>query len=299
MDFDVVFGIDATSFSAGVDELNKKKHDAFFKGVYGNSDVSGTWEVVDRSPVFGFQAPTAAKWHDSVDGAGGHPTGDPPTDNVFVLVVPELHLVFTDDGAPADLTPGIEFYGQFALADGTASLTPLAIWADPSTLSDSDKWVMEHLILPNVFKKLGDVLKAHEIAPQKITVGGNEIELTTTHALITGTHLVVVATADTGTAQGVPTAWPTQPVFAIINRDFAQHLAQATAGASQNKTVYDSTKSNSKAAFQAKAVVHSVKDIKVDPSDATSWSAALDVAFDASASLLGQKCALKKSSDSL
>ncbi|WP_148088635.1 hypothetical protein [Saccharothrix texasensis] len=302
MDFDVVFGIDSASFSAGVDRLNQdqKTHAALFRGDYRDDHASGTWEVTGQSPEFEFQSPSVDKWQGSIGPDGKHPTGDPPTDNVLTLSIPSLELAVTIDGsALPTVSPAVEFYTRLALADGTASLTPLAVWADQSNLTPAEKSIIDRLILPQVFLQLGTVLSGHAIAPQTADVVGSQVTFTATEALITGTHLVVVATADTGTAQPVPEAWPAQPVFAVINRVFAQHIAQSAADAHKNTVVYDKTDSGGGVSFSAKAVVKSIDKVTIDKSDATSWSASLDVAFDASASMLGNKCALKKSSDSL
>jgi hypothetical protein len=302
MDFDVVFGIDSASFSTGVDQLNQDQgtHDAWFKGDYRDDHSSGTWEVTGPSPEFEFQSPSADKWPASIGPDGKHPTGDPPTDNVLTLSIPSLELAITIDGsALPTVSPAVEFYARLSLADGTASLTPLAVWADQSGLTAAEKTLIDRVILPKVFQQLGTVLSGHAVAPQTVDVAGAQVAFTATEALITDTHLVVVATADTGTAQAVPRAWPTQPVFVIVNRALAQHVAQTTADAHKNTVVYDKTDSGGGVSFSAKAVVNSIDGVTIDESDATSWSASLDVSFDASASMLGSKCALKKSSDSL
>ncbi|MGW4113847.1 hypothetical protein ACWEFJ_23505 [Actinosynnema sp. NPDC004786] len=301
MDFDVVLGIDSASFSAGVDKLNKdpKTHAAFFKGDYRNDTVSGTWEVEGKSPAFEFRPPDPARWRQSVNAKGEHPTGDPPTGNVFVLAIPKLRLVFTIDGAQADLAPGVEFYGQAALADGTLSITPLSIWADPSTMSTAEKAIVNGLILPKVYDKLGPVLSGHKVPPQTITIGDLGFTLTVVEVLITGGRLVIVTTGDTSTAVPLPGEWPAKPVFAVVNRAYAQRLATEVARANRNKTLYDGTEKNDRAKLTVHAVLASVDDIAIDKDDATVWSGALDVAFDAVASYLGIPCAFKKSSDSL
>ncbi|GAA1304150.1 hypothetical protein [Saccharothrix xinjiangensis] len=302
MDFDVVLGIDSASFSAGVDQLNKdpKSHDEFFKGEYEGNNAQGTWEVVDQSPAFEFRPPTADKWQGSIGPDGRHPTGDPPTDNVFLLSIPSLRLDATIGGqALPEVSPAVEFYARAVLDSGTASLTPLAIWADESQLSAAEKAIVNGIVLPQVFQKLSTVLSGHAVPPQKITFGGSTLELTLAAVLVTDSHLVVVATADTSTATTLPSAWPDQPVFAIVNHDFAQHLAASAAEAHKGVTLLDEQSSNAAASLSAKAVLNSVDDIAINQGDATSWSAALDVSFDVSASVLGAKCALKKSSDSL
>ncbi|QQQ73407.1 hypothetical protein IOD16_19050 [Saccharothrix sp. 6-C] len=240
------------------------------------------------------------KWQGSIGPDGKHPTGDPPTGNVLTLSIPSLELAITIDGSPLPtVSPAVEFYGRLALADGTASLTPLAVWADQSKLTGPEKSIIDRLILPQVFLRLGAVLSGHAIAPQTVDVIGTKVKFTATDALITATHLVVVAKADTRTAQAVPKTWPTQPVFVLVSRAFAEHVAQTTADAHKNTVVYNKSDSGGGASFSAKAVLNSIDKIRIDQSDATSWSASLAVSFDASASVLGNKCALKKSSDSI
>lgn len=302
MDFDVVLGIDSASFSAGVDQLNKdpKAHDTFFKGEYQDGLASGTWEVVGQSPAFKFEPPTAEKWRDSIGPDGNPPPGPPPTDNVFFLSIPSLHLKITiDDTGLPDVYPAVEFYARAVLDHGTASLTPLAVWADESKMTTAEKSTVNGIILPKVFKTLGAVLSGHKIAPQTITVDEIVLTLTAAGILVADTHLVVVAKGDTSTAVPLPSTWPAKPVFAIVNRTYAEHLAASAAAAHKNTTLYDNTVKNTGASLSVKAVLVSVDDITIDQDDATSWSGDLNVAFDATASAIGVGCALKKSSDSL
>ncbi|MBY8858552.1 hypothetical protein K7711_18885 [Nocardia sp. CA2R105] len=306
--FDVVLGIDSASFSAGIAELynapDKKAYDAFFQGEYQGQGVEGTWAVVGDAPDFRFEAPTLEKWRDSVDKNGQHPPdGDLPADNVFVLSIPSLQMAVTK--LPT-VSPEVEFYGQVTLTTDsesntpTVSLTPLAVWADESQLGQAKPFV-NGIILPQVFKKLATVLEGHEIPSQQFPFGQTTLELTIVGVLITDTHLIVVATDGDTTAVAVPSAWPTDPVFAIVNRGYALNLAQQAAAANKNKTLYDKQPdgTNKTASLAAKAVLASVDDITVSSTDATSWSGELNVSFDVSATVLGSTCALKKAGNNI
>lgn len=312
--FDVVLGIDSASFSAGVaelyntkdkkDEKDRKPYDTFFTGEYKDDNVEGTWAVIGKdAPAFAFEAPTMDKWRESIDKDGQHPAdGDLPAENVFVLKIPSLQMAIT---SLPTVSPEVQFYGQVTLTTdptshtSTVSLTPLAIWADESQLED-EKPIVNGLILPEVFTKLGEVLEGHKVPSRKLTYGQVAVELTLVDVLVIDTHLIVVATAGTSTAAALPSKWPAKPVFALVNRKFAEYLAAQVAAQNKNKTLYDKPDEKNKvASLSAKAVLASVDNITIGSTDATSWSGDLDVSFDVSARLLGSSCALKKSSDSL
>ena len=160
--FDIVAG----TTTPGLDQLASSLYavpaarTGLFKGSLKQSvapfgDVVLTYDVL-AAPTFVLEPPTVAQWQaaQKLD-----PTQPRPTTNALQVVFSSVSgSVTIGTSAPIAATGAFTVFATLAVSDGTAALTPVAVYLDESSFSTWDKIIVNAILVPQALKLAAKLL---------------------------------------------------------------------------------------------------------------------------------------------
>lgn len=299
-DYDLALGISSGALDSGLTSLHGT-HRAVFKGTYGPQTVddieySFSWDFLEP-PGLILAKPDDALWNTMIKAQG---VTDLPDSGVLQVHDTRLQMNGTIAGAALpQLVVEIKVAVQAEVVSEAITVVPLGVW-----LSDiPDKYtriLIDKVIVPNLLDQAkswvsGVKLPAEELFGQQVTVTPVLLD-------VTGTHLVLAATAGDkgGTGEGAAD-WPTgKDVFLLVGRTLLANLLQAAVDKWKDTQLADDSKSVAAVAkvwWEAK--FYKADNVSVGQSDPTSVSASFDIPWSVGLNLFGTKdkgCALFKAS---
>ncbi|WP_455409928.1 hypothetical protein [Streptomyces hiroshimensis] len=304
--YDLALGIHADALNSGLKSLHGR-HRAVFQGQYGPETIEDiaytfSWDFLEP-PELILEKPDAELWAKMIKAQG---VTDLPDSGVLQIHAPQLQVngTIAGDALPQGVSE-VKVAVQAKVDAGAITIVPLGVRLsdipDPYT-----KIMVEKVIVPNVLDQAKSLLSGLKLPVQDLF--GQQVTLTPVLLDVTGTHLVLTATAGTGQApatgasSGAATDWPSdKQVFLLVGRDLMARLLQGaldqwrdTELANDDKTLIGVGSVWWKATFRSAA------NVKVDESDPTSVSADFDIPWSVGLDLFpiapGKGCALFKAS---
>ncbi|MEH6373191.1 hypothetical protein V7793_02325 [Streptomyces sp. KLMMK] len=304
--YDLALGIHADGLNSGLKSLHSQ-HRAVFHGTYGPETIEDivytfTWDFL-VPPELVLEKPDAELWSKMIKAQG---VKDLPDSGVLQLHVPQLQVNGTIAGDA--LPPGVgevKVAVQAKVDNGGITVVPLGVWL--SDIPDRyTKIMVDKVIVPNVLDQAKNLVNGLKLPVQDLF--GQQVSLTPVLLDVTGTHLVLTATAGTGhspaatVSSGAATAWPSdKQVFLLVGRDLLARLLQGALGQWQDKELANDDKTvTGVATVWWKAKFRKADNVKVDESDPTTVSADFDIPWSVGVDLFpvapGKGCALFKAS---
>lgn len=304
--YDLALGIHADALNSGITSLHSQHH-AVFQGSYGPETIDGiaytfTWDFVEP-PELVPEKPDAGLWADMIKAQG---ITDLPDSGVLQIHAPQLKVGGTIAGE--DLPPGtgeVKVAVQAKVDGGAITVVPLGVWL--SKIPDKYTRIMvEKVIVPNVLDQAKNLVNGLKIPAQDLF--GRQVTLTPVLLDVTGTHLVLAATAETGQAPAAVASadaaadWPSdKQVFLLVGRNLLAHLIQGALDQWRDTQLADDDKTvTGVASVWWKAKFRKADSVTVDENDPTSISADFDIPWSVGVDLFpvapGKGCALFKAS---
>lgn len=303
---DLALGIHVDALNSGLKSLHSQHH-AVFQGDYGPEVIEDipytfSWEFV-QPPEFALKKPDTGRWAEMIKAQG---ITDLPDSGVLQIRAPQLKVNGTIDGEP--LPEGIsevEVAVQAKVDGGTITVVPLGVWL-PRIPDKFTRTMVEEVVVPNVLDQAKNLVHGLKIPVQDLF--GQQVTLTPVLLDVTGTHLVLTATAATGQAPaagalaGTATDWPSEKqVFLLVGRDLLARLVQGaldqwrgTQLAKDDKTLIGV------ASVWWEATFRKADNVTADENDPTTISADFDIPWSVGLDLFpvapGKGCAVFKAS---
>lgn len=303
--FDFAIGLNTDTLNTGISQLHSKHHDALFKG-HDKQDISGTSGTIDwdikKPPTVTLAAPTADQWNKAMDPKGNTPPADTrPTTNSFQIILTSTDVTVTVGAVKPykvqDKDIGV--YGQVSVSNGKLIVTILAVAIDEAGMKEWDRWAINHLVLPNIIKSANNSLSNLTIPTAELF--GTKIELTLDEALVTGTHLVLSATAnlDNSTTPD-PLAsdftWPSdKPLWVLFSRRLVTKVLTSAIDTNKGGAKGNYSNPSGVVTVSVDYWLNSYRDLKLGDTTLTAGSAVLDMGYTADLSVLGlppDKCSI-------
>ncbi|MGW7008038.1 hypothetical protein ACWGCW_35915 [Streptomyces sp. NPDC054933] len=302
--YDLALGIHADALDSGLKTLHSG-HRVVFQGQYGPETIEGidytfAWDFL-QPPELILEKPDAELWNKMIKAQG---ITDLPDSGVLQIHAPQLQVngTIAGDALPQGVSE-VKVAVQAKVDGGSITVVPLGVWLsdipDPYT-----RIMVEKVIVPNVLDQAKNLVNGVKLPVQDLF--GQQVTLTPVLLDVTGTHLVLAATAGTGqvpaASAGPATDWPSdKQVFLLVGRDLMARLLQGaldqwrdTQLANDDKTV------PGVATVWWKAKFRKADNVKVDESDPTTLSADFDIPWSVGVDLFpvapGKGCALFKAS---
>ncbi|MFE0186475.1 hypothetical protein [Streptomyces sp. NPDC059008] len=304
--YDLALGIHADALNSGLKSLHSQ-HRAVFQGNYGPETIDDiaytfSWDFLEP-PELVLEKPDAGLWSEMIKAEG---ITDLPDSGVLQLHAPQLQVGGTIAGDP--LPQGVsevKVAVQAKVDQGAITVVPLGVWL--SKIPDKYTRIMvEKVIVPNVLDQAKNLVNGVKIPVQDLF--GQQVALTPVLLDVTGTHLVLTATAGTGrtpaaaAAAGTATDWPSdKQVFLLVGRDLLARLIQGALDQWRDTQLADDDKTvTGVASVWWKAKFRKADSVKVDENDPTTISADFDLPWSVGVDLFpvapGKGCALFKAS---
>ncbi|MGK5545858.1 hypothetical protein ACSNOH_14155 [Streptomyces sp. URMC 127] len=281
--YDLALGIHADALNSGLKSLHSE-HRAVFQGSYGPETIEGisytfTWDFL-QPPELVLEKPDAGLWDKMIKAQGVTVL---PDSGVLQVHVPQLQVGGTIAGDP--LPQGVTEIKVAVQAKADSSgitVVPLGVWF--SKIPDKYTRIMvEKVIAPNVLDQAKNLVNGLKIPVQDLF--GQQVTLTPVLLDVTGTHLVLTATAQTGRASaagastGAAADWPSdKQVFLLVGRDLMAHLLQGALDQWRGtKLAHDDRTVIVLGSVWWDAEFRQARNVKVDESDPTSVSADFDI----------------------
>ncbi|MGW2633887.1 hypothetical protein ACWC2K_31805 [Streptomyces chattanoogensis] len=304
--YDLALGIHADALNSGLTSLHSR-HRAVFQGNYGPETIDGiaytfSWDFLEP-PELVLEKPDAGLWAEMIKAQG---ITDLPDSGVLQIHAPQLQVGGTIAGDP--LPQGVsevKVAVQAKVDQGALTVVPLGVWL--SKIPDKYTRIMvEKVIVPNVLDQAKNLVNGVKIPVQDLF--GQQVTLTPVLLDVTGTHLVLTATAGTGrtpaagAAAGTAADWPSdKQVFLLVGRDLLARLIQGALDQWRDTQLADDDKTvTGVASVWWKAKFRKADSVKVDENDPTTISADFDLPWSVGVDLFpvapGKGCALFKAS---
>ncbi|WP_245699525.1 hypothetical protein [Streptomyces roseifaciens] len=304
--YDLALGIHADALNSGLKSLHSL-HRAVFQGAYGPETIEGieytfSWDFLEP-PELVLEKPDTELWNQMIKAQG---ITDLPDSGVLQIHAPQLQVngTIAGDALPQGVSE-VKVAVQAKVDTGAITIVPLGVRLseipDPYT-----RIMVEKVIVPNVLDQAKSLVSGLKLPVQDLF--GQQVSLTPALLDVTGTHLVLTATAGTGHAPaagspaGAATDWPSdKQVFLLVGRDLMARLLQGALDQWQNTKLADDDKTvTGVASVWWKATFRKAENVKVDENDPTTISADFDIPWSVGVDLFpvapGKGCALFKAS---
>jgi len=228
--YDMAVGLDKTTLDGGTAQLytDSSARENVFKGSETIQKGTAVWDVLS-APVFTLEPPPADLWAASITAQGVNPKPeDRPTMEAFQMILPQFQASYTVGTSTVGGTTQVNVFATVAVsADGTKlSFTPVAIWLDETQMKGWDKFVLNQLILKQIFIKANQLLSGIAIPVLSFSQDGISLDFTAPVITITGGKLIVAANLKgKGDVDIQGVEWPDQPLFLLLSGDVAQQAA--------------------------------------------------------------------------
>jgi hypothetical protein len=165
--FDIAVGITKKGINSTLASLfaNPTAQSKIFTQTF-SKDISGITVsvelVMQDIPETVLAPPSDAKWQSSYGADGKQQTGQPPADNVFQVLVPNLKVSGSVAGVAVSASDNIEVYATFSLDNKILKVTGLSVWVDESTWAKSGftRLIVNGLIIPYALDTVNKLLNA-------------------------------------------------------------------------------------------------------------------------------------------
>ncbi|MFF4607371.1 hypothetical protein ACFY12_32125 [Streptomyces sp. NPDC001339] len=304
--YDLALGIHADALNSALTSLHSQ-HRAVFQGSYGPETIDSiaytfSWDFLEP-PQLVLEKPDAGLWAEMIKAQG---ITDLPDSGVLQIHAPKLQVggTIAGDALPQGVSE-VKVAVQAKVDGGTLTVVPLGVWL--SKIPDKYTRVMvEKVIVPNVLDQAKNLVNGVKIPVQDLF--GQQVTLTPVLLDVTGTHLVLTATAgtgrtsDAGASAGTATDWPSdKQVFLLVGRDLLARLIQGALDQWRDKQLADDDKTvTGVASVWWKAKFRKADSVQVDENDPTTISANFDIPWSVGVDLFpvapGKGCALAKAS---
>ncbi|MFF8912851.1 hypothetical protein ACF08M_05860 [Streptomyces sp. NPDC015032] len=306
--YDFAIGLHADSLNSGLAKLHDR-HRAVFRGTEsGTFDGIGCtfgWDFL-KPPELTLKKPDAGLWSTMLKAQG---ITELPDSGVLQLHAPQLQVngTLAGDALPQGVSD-VKVAVQARVEDGAVVVVPLGVWL--SEIPDAyTRALVDHVIVPNVLDQAKSLLSGLRLPVQDFF--GQQIALTPVLLDVTGTHLVLAATAGTGQAPaagpsgGSATAWPTgKQVFVLLGRDLLARLLQGALDQWRGKQLAkDDRTLTGVASVWWKAAFGKADNVKAYTNDPTRITADFDIPWSVGVDLFpvapAKGCALFKATQVL
>jgi hypothetical protein len=236
--FDAALGLDHTTLDTAVAQLYAKPaaREQIFKGSQsgeeGSIHYTVSWDV-KAPPTFKLEPPTAQQWAGSIDKTGKAPPADQlPTANAFQLDLPSFYAEYALGAAHVSGTGHVAVFATAASSGKSITITPLSVWVDESQWKLWDKFIINHVIIPMVLDKMGQLLAGFHLPALSFSSSAVSVELSDPVTAITGGLLISASCLKSGGPVDLTGAtWPVKPLFALFSSTLLAQVAQQVAAA--------------------------------------------------------------------
>lgn len=304
--YDLALGIHADALNSGITNLHSQ-HRAVFQGSYGPETIGGVeytfaWDFLEP-PGLTLRKPDADLWNKMIKAQG---VTDLPDSGVLQIHVPQLQVngTIAGDALPQGVSE-VKVAVQAKVDGGGITVVPLGVWL--SEIPDAYTRIMvEKVIVPNVLDQAKHLVNGVKLPIQDLF--GQQVALTPVLLDVTGTHLVLTATASPSRSTALaatagPAAdWPSdKQVFLLVGRDLLARLLQGALDQWRDTKLADDDRTlTGVASVWWKATFRKADNVKVDESDPTTVSADFDIPWSVGLDLFpiapGKGCGLFKAS---
>ncbi|GAB2712549.1 hypothetical protein [Kitasatospora kifunensis] len=304
--YDLALGIHADALNSGLTTLHSQ-HRAVFQGSYGPEtideiDYTFAWDFL-KPPELILSKPDAGLWSQMIKAQG---ITDLPDSGVLQLHALQLQVngTIAGEALPQGVSE-VKVAVQAKVDGGGITVVPLGVWLS-EILDPYTRIMVDKVIVPNVLDQAKNLVNGLKLPVRDLF--GQQVALTPVLLDVTGTHLVLTATAGTGQARAAGaatdavTGWPSdKQVFLLVGRDLLARLLQGALDQWQDTQLADDDKTvPGIASVWWKAKFHKADNVKVDKSDPTTISADFDIPWSVGVDLFpvapGKGCALFKAS---
>lgn len=236
--FDVAVGITQAGINSTLSTLfkNPTAQSKIFNQTI-TKEVSGIKVVVDfsilDSPVIVMAPPSVTKWQASFNDKGKQQTGNPPTNNVFQIILSNIKISGNISGSKVLGQGEIEVFGEFSLSKNVLTVDALSVWVDESKWKKDGftKAIVNAIIIPHAIDTINNLLNAipfPKIPSKYITASFQDAIMGLTNA----NELVVATSMKTSPTTSLTsyTPPPKEPIYlqagiSLINTVLAEKLS--------------------------------------------------------------------------
>lgn len=223
---------------------------------------------IDSAPTIVLAPPTAAYWQQSYNAQGQTQTGNPPSENVFQILISSLSVSGSVSSVPVSGSTSFQVYAQITFTNNTLSFQGLSVWLDESAWNKMGltTLLVNAIIIPYGLNTVNNLLKAIAI-PQIPTF--SDISFQTPILGITNANEIVVASSmTTSTAPSLNGYTPPTSLDIFLQADLAVTNA-VLAAEIKNYTFNESAKSGDSAAYASAAIKGTVQSVSASITSGT------------------------------
>ncbi|NEW06829.1 hypothetical protein GK047_12490 [Paenibacillus sp. SYP-B3998] len=229
--FDVAIGIKKETLDQGASQLyaDQQVRSRIFKGSTEIKGGTASWDI-QQAPTFTLEAPPQNRWNQSIDSSGGNPKPeDRPVANAFQLVFPQFAAQYVKGKSTVSGTTEVVVFATLDEQQDNSKLTikPVAVWLDESKMTGWDKFVLNQIILTQVFVKASELLSGLSIPILHFSKQGIQLDFTPPLITVADQLLLMAASLKSkGSVDITGVSWPDKPLFFLLSRDVIQSAAQ-------------------------------------------------------------------------
>lgn len=215
---------------------------------------------IDSAPTIALTPPATTYWQQSYNAQGQMQTGNPPSGNVFQVLISSLSVSGTVAGSPVSGSTSFQVYAQFTLANNALSFNALSVWLDESSWNKMGltTLIVNAIIIPYGLNTVNKLLSAISI-PQIPAFAG--ISLQTPILGITNANELVLATSmTTGSAPDLNNYNPPAGLDIFMQVDLAITNA-VLASQINNYPFNESAKTGDSTAYASAAIKGTVQTV--------------------------------------
>jgi hypothetical protein len=223
---------------------------------------------IGNAPTIVLAPPTAAYWQQSYNAQGQTQTGNPPSENVFQILISSLSVSGSVSGVPVSGSTSFQVYAQITFTNNTLSFQGLSVWLDESAWNKMGltTLLVNAIIIPYGLNTVNNLLKAISI-PQIPTFSG--ISFQTPILGITNANEIVVATSMTSSsAPSLDSYTPPTALDIFLQADLTITNAVLSAEI-KNYTFNESAKKGGSAAYASAAIKGTVQSVRASITSGT------------------------------
>ncbi|MEO7976553.1 hypothetical protein [Flavobacterium sp.] len=223
---------------------------------------------IGNAPTIVLAPPTAAYWQQSYNAQGQTQTGNPPSENVFQILISSLSVSGSVSGVPVSGSTSFQVYAKITFTNNTLSFQGLSVWLDESAWNKMGltTLLVNAIIIPYGLNTVNNLLKAISI-PQIPTFSG--ISFQTPILGITNANEIVAATSMTSSsAPSLDSYTPPTALDIFLQADLAVTNA-VLAAEIKNYTFNESAKKGDSAAYASAAIKGTVQSVRASITSGT------------------------------
>ncbi|KAA5533710.1 hypothetical protein F0919_14350 [Taibaiella lutea] len=223
---------------------------------------------IDSAPTIALSPPSTTYWQQSYNAQGQNQTGNPPSGNVFQLLISSLSVSGTVSGVAVSGSTSFQVYAQVSLSNNKLSFDALSVWLDESTWNKMGltTLIVNAIIIPYGLNTANNLLSAISIPqiPSFLGVSFQDPILGITNA----NELVVATSMTTSSATSLDSYTPPTGLDIFMQADLDVTNA-VLAGAIKNYPFDESTKSGGSAAYASAEIKGTVQSVTASISSGT------------------------------